>query len=178
MTRLRRDTEISRRSLTAIAIPSLRSLQIRVVPPKQTPQNEGFVFYQYNMDSPSDAIAPGYFVSRRSLTAIAIPSLRSLQIWVVPPKHAPRIGECVFLRYIRILPSDAIAPRYGSIPAFPNGNRYSVAALCRAPYESLAFRQRCELRLEAIQKRACMRDRKIKRQFKYLRFDIWGKLLI
>ena len=44
MTRLRLDMMISRHPLTAIAIPSLRSLQIRVVPPKQTPQIEGFVF--------------------------------------------------------------------------------------------------------------------------------------
>ena len=50
-------------------------------------------------------------ISRHALAAIAIPSLRSLQIWVVPPKHTPRFGECVFYDMIRILPSDAIAPR-------------------------------------------------------------------
>ena len=56
--------------------------------------------------------------------------------------------------------------------------RSSIPSSRRSSLRIPAFRQRCELRLEAIQKRACMRDRKIKRQFKYLRFDIWGKLLI
>ena len=46
------------------------------------------------------------------------------------------------------------------------------------PYESLPSANASGCGSRRSQKGACMRDRKIKRQFKYLRFDIWGKLLI
>ncbi|HIU97606.1 MAG TPA: hypothetical protein IAB15_03865 [Candidatus Ornithoclostridium faecigallinarum] len=63
---------ISRHALAAIAIPSLRSLQIWVVPPKQTPQIEEFVFCQYNMDAPVTRLRRNTEISRRSLTAIIV----------------------------------------------------------------------------------------------------------
>ena len=133
VTRLRLDTMVSRHALTAIAIPSLRSLQIWVVPPKQAPQIEGFVSYRYNTDSPVTRLCLDTMVSRHALTAIAIPSLRSLQIRVVPPKQTPQIGELVFYYCNTDSPSDAIVPRYDVISASPNGNRYSVAPLLTNP---------------------------------------------
>ena len=72
-------------------------------------------------------------ISRHPLTAIAIPSLRSLQIRVVPPKQTPQIKEFVFYQYNTDSPSDAIAPRYDDISASPSGNRYSVAPLLTNP---------------------------------------------
>ena len=76
VTRLRLDMMISRHALTAIAIPSLRSLQIWVVPPKQTPQIEGFVFTDITRIPPVTRLRLDMMISRHALTAIAIPSLR------------------------------------------------------------------------------------------------------